>query len=96
MPAEKTPFPKKPGEICALWYKENREGRRYFSGKTERGNRVVVYIDDDKRSERAPDARLFIYPAEVEGEDGEATRRYGPRKPYDDESLADDTEPEEY
>jgi hypothetical protein len=99
----KPAFPKKPGELCAMWYRENREGRRYFSGKTDGGRRVVLYIDDEKRSEKAPDARLFIYPLEKPGEDGEADRRYGPRTPepryepeaYGDETLAD-TDEEEY
>ena len=88
----KPAYPKRPGELAALWYREREDGTRYFSGKTEKGNRVCVYIDDNKKSERAPDARLFIYP--LEDADHEAERRYGPRTPYADESLADDTEPE--
>lgn len=49
--------------IGALWKKESKDGKIYFSGNIEiaEGNkiRVVVFANDRKKNEREPDYRIY-------------------------------------
>lgn len=46
-----------PNELGALWEKESPKGK-YFTG-TIAGQRVVVFRNDNKRNDKAPDWRVL-------------------------------------
>ncbi len=49
---------KDPNEIGALWTKQTKHGNDYFTG-TINGQRVVVFKNQKKRSDKSPDWRVL-------------------------------------
>ncbi len=46
-------------KLAALWKKESKEGRTYYQGQLGEA-RLLLFINADKKSEKAPDLNLFI------------------------------------
>lgn len=45
-------------EIGALWLKQSKKGTKYLSG-TVNGQAIVIFRNQNKRSEKAPDYRIL-------------------------------------
>ena len=52
-------------EVLSLWYQTSKNGKKYLSGKDVNGNKVVAFINDNKRNEKQPDIKVY-YPADAE------------------------------
>lgn len=63
-------MPQNPDEIGALWMKDGRKGK-YLTG-TVNGVRVVVFKNDRKNSDKAPDYRVLKSKPREEREDTES------------------------
>lgn len=50
---------KDPNEIGALWIKESAGGKAYLSGKIEGIGYVVVFKNNNKKSDKQPDYRIL-------------------------------------
>lgn len=52
-------------EVLSLWYQTSKNGKKYLSGKDVNGNKVVAFINENKRNEKQPDIKVY-YPADAE------------------------------
>ena len=46
-------------EVCGLWIQESKAGKKYFRGKTEDGTVYLIFRNENKKSDKAPDYRLM-------------------------------------
>ena len=57
-------------EIAALWKKQSKNDRTYYTGKLGNG-RLLLFLNDKKGNEKAPDLRLYIVEDSSRKENGE-------------------------
>jgi uncharacterized protein (DUF736 family) len=50
---------KNPDELGALWLKTSANGKKYMSGTIEGVGAVVIFKNERKTSDKAPDYRVF-------------------------------------
>lgn len=72
-------------EIAALWKKQSKNDRTYYTGKLGNG-RLLLFLNDKKGNEKAPDLRLYVVEdtAKKEGKEGESSSKpeYEPDIPF--------------
>jgi len=49
-------------DIGGLWINESKAGKKYMSGPFSGGSTICVFKNENKKSEKAPDYRLTIFP----------------------------------
>lgn len=57
--AEKT-MTRKMTPVFALWKKTDKNGKPYFSGKTENGTFLTAFLNGEKKNPKEPDVRVYI------------------------------------
>ena len=55
-------------QAFALWQREAKSGRKYFSGKDENGNNLVGFYNTKKKNPKEPDLRIYLQDDEHKGE----------------------------
>ena len=46
-------------EVVSLWYNTSKSGKTYLSGKDINGNKVVAFINDNKKNPNQPDIKVY-------------------------------------
>lgn len=53
--------------IFALWTKQSKEGKAYYTGKTEDGVRLIAFPNSNKKNPKEPDVRIYANEKQEDG-----------------------------
>ena len=47
-------------ERVGMWWETSKNGKKYLKGKRDNGERVTLFPNETKKTEKSPDANLLI------------------------------------
>ena len=53
--------------IFALWTKQSKEGKVYYTGKTEDDARLIAFPNSNKKNPKEPDVRVYANEKQADG-----------------------------